>query len=1240
MIILTTAMLAALAAPLTTPLRGTVVDVEGKPVAGAAIWLVGPAHPGEAPVVAEGQSDEQGRFAFDRPTDLCDEYREAGTARAAVTVTLNRPGAPVWQSAERSVTLWAFRAGMRVALQEYPESLPGSGRPIRLVLGPAANTELRVTDPEMHPLAGVRIRLSRLTEGGLTVPRPLADRAELRTDSGGRAVLDAFAAQHVAEVEMLAPGYGSQRCWLYPTTRGPKLIWLWPVAKVTGRLTADDAGVLEGWTIRATTAPVDPIASIDAGFIGEAEVTTDSKGNFEVPAIAAGYLSLACRPPRDLPYRADDSTRTLVRAGRANLVKVSLAKAIPVEGVVRDHLSGAGVAGARVVFTPQVGYVMEPRFMLKYQALTDKQGRFGTHLIQGNYQVRVASLPPSYTMTPNAELRQVNAFPGGSPITVDPFELIKAEPPVRGKVIDESGRPVKGATVTAGWELWVSNFYGTYQALTRSDEAGEFQIERVPPLVEVRLTAQSGERATLEPYVAWTNDGRAATLRLTAAATAALRGRVVATDGKAIESARVWIEYRRNNVPQSWMTGSIRFDRVDEIRTAADGSFRTPCELLPPGEYRALAIADGYVPGATDYITPTTQETKALPDLIMRPAQKLRTVSGRVVDPQGRPIEGATVLQSGDGPRRSQAQTDALGRFALGGVADGPAFVFAQKPGFRFGGRLIGGGDGGFDLVLARAQEPPPTKLKTLSWSTPRDEERSLVRTLLEPIAIPSDLRIRIPSDYQLHRVLRPLGWADPPRLLAVLSSPAVVRDQSILDATAIALWEMKGPEAVDMINSEPDPCARAHGLLALETAAPLDRRKLRTELLLRAGREAGRVTDHNEKLSLLGRAAARLIDMGEADRATPMLREGWKLTENIKREQCAQGIYEFAPALASFDLSMALALVQGKDGGSPLVNNWNYANQILGTIAWRVAGVKPTESEKLLAKINAATPGNGMEGNVLRACQRMATKDLELARRLATSLSAVPQSNTNNPNGNQNPNQSPRPRLALYGQLVIAKALAASKPDLARKRLEEAIAGLRRLAIDEPKEAGDPDPACVIAGCLPLVEQLMPDRVAEYLWLAVACRAPLGDEPAPEQLQLLADLAAIVARYDRAAAEVIAAPVFDQVPVPSRMPIVQSPWNGFEAVFLSLACLDPKEAFDLVSRLPEEAGTVASVSVRATVRARRFGRRQFVASTSTIVKRLSRVQLAEALVLPSERRRLEVLNRVVNPWLLESGDE
>ena len=61
--------------------------------------------------------------------------------------------------------------------------------------------------------------------------------------------------------------------------------------------------------------------------------------------------------------------------------------------------------------------------------------------------------------------------------------------------------------------------------------------------------------------------------------------------------------------------------------------------------------------------------------MIQRP---LRTISGRVVDRQGKPVAGIEVFQSGDGPERTSTKTDADGRFTLGGFRQGPVFLFAR----------------------------------------------------------------------------------------------------------------------------------------------------------------------------------------------------------------------------------------------------------------------------------------------------------------------------------------------------------------------------------------------------------------------------------------------------------------------------------------------------------------------------------------------------------------------------------
>ena len=76
--------------------------------------------------------------------------------------------------------------------------------------------------------------------------------------------------------------------------------------------------------------------------------------------------------------------------------------------------------------------------------------------------------------------------------------------------------------------------------------------------------------------------------------------------------------------------------------------------------------------------------------MLQRP---LRTIRGRVVDSQGKPLEDVEVFQSGDGPERTTTRTSADGRFVLGGFREGPVFLFARREGFRFFGRLIKPGE-------------------------------------------------------------------------------------------------------------------------------------------------------------------------------------------------------------------------------------------------------------------------------------------------------------------------------------------------------------------------------------------------------------------------------------------------------------------------------------------------------------------------------------------------------------------
>ena len=113
----------------TTPLTGIVVGPNGEPVARAEVLLVSP--PGyDQTVLVRGRSDAQGRFTIARLTGL------AGKDRNLTPI------------------LWVVKPGCRLGLLRFPGPLPKADEPVRIVLGPPGNGEVRVEDPKGQPVAG------------------------------------------------------------------------------------------------------------------------------------------------------------------------------------------------------------------------------------------------------------------------------------------------------------------------------------------------------------------------------------------------------------------------------------------------------------------------------------------------------------------------------------------------------------------------------------------------------------------------------------------------------------------------------------------------------------------------------------------------------------------------------------------------------------------------------------------------------------------------------------------------------------------------------------------------------------------------------------------------------------------------------------------------------------------------------------------------------------------------------
>ena len=229
-----------------------------------------------------------------------------------------------------------------------------------------------------------------------------------------------------------------------------------------------------------------------------------------------------------------------------------------------------------------------------------------------------------------------------------------------GRVLEEKSRePIAGALV------WNGSFGG--MAWTRTGSEGSFEL-RAPSGDQGRVeaTAPGHTRASSR----WQRDAVAPITFLLGPA-ANLTGQVVDEAGKPIEGAKV--ETLTN-------PADYRMARTEEKRswTGPDGRFTL--RQVPAGRvHTVMASKEGFAP--TNRIADSTAPVR----LTLRHGT---VAAGRVVDEQGRPVEGAElILHPADQdpaprpPLRFRAVSDAQGGFRMANVSAGRFDLRVTRPG-------------------------------------------------------------------------------------------------------------------------------------------------------------------------------------------------------------------------------------------------------------------------------------------------------------------------------------------------------------------------------------------------------------------------------------------------------------------------------------------------------------------------------------------------------------------------------
>jgi hypothetical protein len=585
-----------------------------------------------------------------------------------------------------------------------------------------------------------------------------------------------------------------------------------------------------------------------------------------------------------------------------------------------------------------------------------------------------------------------------------------------------------------------------------------------------------------------------------------------------------------DQVVEVWSRGGGNFLRPNSVelrggplRTTADGRFQTPENLLVGSTYRIAVRAPGKEPILSDWIT-IGEPPRTLLSMRLLP---LRTVSGRVIDRQGKPVANVEVFQTGDGPEQTASKTDADGRFSLEGFRKGSVFLFARGEGFRFHGQLIRESEREVTVELTRSTERPAREMKMLSEPIPLEESRAMARRLVEPVW---KVVVEKGDDRAKFDTLQALVNADPAEVLEKLESAKFADKQwefRIRTEVAVVLADTDPEEAAAVAESIADPAPRATALLQVVDALPAAEHPRKLALLDRAALQARTIPDTVERLVLMGDAAERMHEQGEVDKARAIFAEGLRLANQMTDKTNSRRA-SFAAQLALVDSPAALAIA----------NEYKVSRTQGGTLASIALGLmeqNPAEVEHAWKVLRG-----GLRGSIEAFCWKLALLGPRPARRAIEEF----------------------PWTKMYPEVFVYLALGLREQDksAAREVLDD---GLRR--IDQATQRQPERSRLRAGGLLPIVERIDPTRVPEFFWRDVASR-PTPDNPRTTGAYRLpvSYLIRHLAWYDRE----VAAALFE--PSRARMEHTEdrelATWGSeFEAWSL----FDPRAAVALLERIP-----------------------------------------------------------------------
>ena len=399
--------------------RGQVTDDQGRPVAGAIIQNTSYFDVGNRSSEKSITTNDRGEYSFDLDWSLLET------------------------SIMQRVDIVALKAGVGIAQANKP--IPrllrknGDSRVIELSVQLEKPTpfDIHVQTPEDQPLDGAEIEITELRTKQLmaTLVDSIGERFGQKLKlANGKCRIDFLPANSNFKIACHSVEHGTQSIYLEKSGTDVRMK-LRPTGSLTGT-TVDETGIsIRGVQMTVTTRPIETTQGAGGYQVfGQASVKTDANGKFHIEQIAVGNATIQISSKGN-EFQSTGATTAVILKHETTDSKVKLGSTIPIRGQIVDQDGGA---------VPNVRLSVN-----NVSVLTNANGEYQCRAVPGQLRIGISNTPPKFAFA--FGLGNYFAIPAGSKSFDVPDIELKSSLPIRGVVVDELGKPVAGASVSAGW---------------------------------------------------------------------------------------------------------------------------------------------------------------------------------------------------------------------------------------------------------------------------------------------------------------------------------------------------------------------------------------------------------------------------------------------------------------------------------------------------------------------------------------------------------------------------------------------------------------------------------------------------------------------------------------------------------------------------------------------------------------------------------------------------------------------